>query len=84
MIPGPYDASFNNKKSCPITIDELIQQIKGLDEIENVIVLGGKKYTAVVEKVFFGKLVTNPLANCRGSGFMMQKINQAIKSGNLL
>lgn len=39
MISGPYDVSFNDKKTCPITIDELIQQIrqKKLDEIENVI-----------------------------------------------
>ena len=86
MISGPYDVSFNDKKTCPITIDELMIQIrqKKLDEIENVVVLGGKRYAAITEKVFLGKSVSNPLANCRGLGYMMQKINQAIRNGNTL
>jgi hypothetical protein len=84
MISGPYDVSFNDQKTCPITIDELIQQIKlkKLDEIEQIVVLGGKTYAAIAEKAFPGKSVTNPLANCRGLGYMMQKINQAIRNGN--
>jgi hypothetical protein len=86
MISGPYDVSFNDKKTCPITIDELIQQIKQkrLDEIENVVVLGGKRYATIAEKAFLGKSVSNPLANCRGLGYMMQKINQAIRNGDTL
>lgn len=86
IISGPYDVSFNDIKTCPITIDQLVQQIKqkNLDEIENIIVLGGKKYASIVEKAFPGKLVSNPLENCRGMGYMMQKINQAILNGHTI
>ena len=86
MISGPYNVSFNDKKTCPITIDELILQVrqKKLDDIENVVVLGGKRYASIAEKAFPGKSVSNPLANCRGLGYMMQKINHAIRNGNTL
>jgi len=86
IIPGPYDVSFNDIKTCPITIDQLVQQIKQkkLDGIENIIVLGGKKYTSIVEKAFPGKSVSNPLENCRGMGYMMQKINRAMLNGHTI
>ncbi|MHC1686651.1 MAG: DUF6884 domain-containing protein [Methanothrix sp.] len=86
LIPGPYNVSFNDKKTCPITIDALVQQIrqKELDDVEKVVVLGGKSYSAIVEKAFQGKTIINPLANCRGLGYMMHKINEAIKDKKAL
>jgi len=45
IVPGPYNVSFNDKKTNPITIKELSVQKseKGLDAYDRIIVLGGKK-----------------------------------------
>lgn len=86
LIPGPYDVSFSDSKTCHISIDALIQQIKQkeLCEIESIVVLGGKRYAAIAEKAFQGKSVLTPLADCRGLGYMMQKMNEAIRIGRPL
>jgi hypothetical protein len=54
---------------------------KGLDRYDGVVVLGGRNYAAVVRAVFAGKQVYTPLEGCRGIGFMMQKLKQAITRG---
>jgi len=83
IIPGPYNVSFNKKNTNPITVKELRIQAerKGLYEYEKIIVLGGKKYTQIVKDVFSGKEIYTPLADCRGIGYMLSKLNDAIKKG---
>jgi len=81
IVPGQYDKCFNNKKSHPITIEELkaSEAIPEMDKYDNFVVLGGKNYTEVVKNIFTDKNVYNPLSKCKGMGFMMQELNEAIK-----
>ncbi|UCZ54974.1 hypothetical protein LGQ02_09730 [Bacillus shivajii] len=78
-----YDVSFTSKSSEIISIDQLKEQMgdKGLNDYDEVIVLGGKKYRRVVEKLFPNEKLTYPLNGCKGIGFMLQKLNRSIKNG---
>jgi hypothetical protein len=82
VIPSNYNVSFVDKNSKTITIDELSLQIKSknIDKYDKIIVLGGKYYLTIVKKVFPKKKVFNPLKDCKGIGYMMQKLNSSIKT----
>ena len=86
VIPGPYNVSFNKKITNPISLKALSKQSidKKLDKHENIVVLGGKNYTEIAKQVFVGKTVLNPLSGCKGIGYMMGKLNDAIVSGRSL
>jgi hypothetical protein len=81
IVPGTYNVSFNNKKSNPITLDELksSKSTQELDKYDNIVVLGGKNYTKMVNDIFTAKNVYNPLSKYKGIGFMMHELNEAIK-----
>jgi len=81
IIPRSYNVSFNDKKSNPITLDELSGQIKekSLDKYDEIVVLGGKNYKEVIETVFPKKEIINPLSGCKGMGYMIGKLNSLIK-----
>jgi hypothetical protein len=83
LVPGPYDATFNNKSSNPISTHKLITQAqeKGLFQYDEIVVLGGKNYTQTVKKIFNNSKIITPLANSKGLGDMMGKLNEAIWSG---
>ncbi len=83
-VLGPYNVCFNDEKTNPIDVYDLILQIeqKGLDLYEGIVVLGGKSYTKMVNNAFKGKIIYNPLSNCRGIGYMMHYLNDAVKNGN--
>lgn len=53
-IPGPYDVSFNRKRSDPVTVDLLRQQIHELEllRFDRIICLGGRAYREIVESAF--------------------------------
>jgi len=80
MVPGPYNVTFNDKRTNPISVEELSKQVKekGLDKYEKILVLGGKKYVSVVRKVFSKKKIYVPLEGYKGIGYMMNRINKAI------
>lgn len=80
IVPGPYNVSFNKKKTNPITVSELKQQAieKDLCRFNVIVALGGKKYTSIVEDTFSDKNVLTPLIGCKGIGYMMGKLNKAI------
>jgi len=80
IVPGPYNVTFNDKRTNPISVGELSKQVKekGLDKYEKILVLGGKKYVSVVKKVFSKKKVYVPLEGYKGIGYMMNRINKAI------
>jgi len=80
MVPGPYNVTFNDKRTNPISVEELSKQVKekGLDKYEKILVLGGKKYVSVVRKVFSKKKVYVLLEGYKGIGYMMNRINKAI------
>ncbi len=86
VVPGPYNVSFNNASSNPITFVPLLQQAKncGFEKYETLIVLGGKNYVKMIEKLFPTKRFIVPLSDCTGIGFMIQKLNNAIIANKVI
>ncbi len=86
MIPGPYNVTFNNKWTNPISISELktLSQEKGLERYDEYIVLAGINYVSIIKEVFKNKEILAPLKNCKGMGYMMGEINNAIQTGILI
>jgi len=83
IIPGPYNVSFNNKTTSPISQNELSNQLieKGLKTFDRIIVLGGRNYVNMINEVFQRKEIHTPLIDCRGIGYMMRKLNESIRRG---
>ena len=83
VIPAPYNVSFNDKRTRPIGIRELLSQAEKqrLNEYEYFIVLGGKKYVSIVQQIFASEQIQTPLSGCPGIGYMMKRLNEAISKG---
>jgi len=83
IIPCTYNTTFNDKRTNPISIERLSRQVKDkkLDKYETIVVLGGKKYVEIIQKVFRGKEIINLLKGCRGIGCMLQRLKRSIESG---
>jgi hypothetical protein len=83
IVPGPYNVSFNDKKTNHITVDELLNQIaqRKLNTYQKIVVLGGKNYVEIASKVFPSKKIFTPLSDCRGIGYMMGRLTKAIIKG---
>jgi hypothetical protein len=83
IVPGPYNVSFNDRRTKPITTKELSAQVmaKGLDNYERIVIIGGKNYVEMASEVFSSKEILTPLSGCKGIGYMMGKLNDAIKRG---
>jgi len=86
MIPGPYNVSFNDRKTNPINLKDLAKQSKKkkINKYKRIVVLGGKNYADIAKQVFIEKTVLNPLSGCKGIGYMMGKLNDAIVSDRRL
>jgi hypothetical protein len=83
IVPEAYNVCFYDKKSNPITAAELLKQAKdkNMNEYDRFVILGGKTYVAMVNRVFGSRIIYTPLQGCNGLGYMMQRMNEAIKSG---
>jgi hypothetical protein len=83
IVPGPYNVSFNDRKTNPITTKELSAQMaeRKLSNYERIVILGGKNYVEMANEVFSSKEILTPLSDCKGIGYMMGKLNDAIKRG---
>lgn len=83
VIPGQYNVSFNDKNTDPVTVEELRSQAKdkGLYNYERIVVLGGKNYAQIIKDIFQNMEIYEPLIDCKGIGYMMRKLNEAIKRG---
>jgi hypothetical protein len=81
VISEPYNVSFNDKSTNPISVPELITQSieKGLNNCDNVVVLGGKNYVRFAQQVFSSKQIITPLSDCKGIGYMMGRLSELIK-----
>lgn len=81
VVPGPYNVSFNDKSTNPITATKLRLQIqkKELNKYNAIVVLGGKHYVQIVKEVFPRKSIISPLSKCKGIGYMMEKLKNAIE-----
>jgi hypothetical protein len=81
IVPENYDVAFDSGKPDIMTPEQLRLQAeeKGLDVFSEVVVLGGKKYHRVVTAVFGDScLYRFPLADCKGIGYMLQRLNKAV------
>jgi len=83
IVPGPYNASFNDPKTNPVTTKELSAQVmeKDIDNYDRIVILGGKNYVEMANEVFSSKEILTPLRECKGIGYMMGKLNDSIKRG---
>lgn len=81
IVPGPYNVSFNAPRSNPIGAEELRSQAGRLNfgRYEKAVVLGGKNYVAMMEKIAFGIVIEAPLVGCDGIGHMMKRINAFLR-----
>lgn len=85
IVPGPYNVSFNKPSLDSIPIQALEQQAvqKGLLEFNEITVLGGKHYVDRVDAIFNkGQLIDLPLRDCKGIGYMLQWLVQALEGNN--
>jgi hypothetical protein len=86
IVPGPYNVSFNDPESGPITL--LVLAALGLNknmfDYDKVVVLGGKNYVEMCRELFKEKEISAPLKDCKGIGYMMGKLNGAIIEGKEL
>jgi len=82
-VRGPYNVSFNDIKTNPISVGELSAQArdKGLDQYDRVVLLLGRNYVERVHQVFPSKEIVAPLTGCKGIGYMMAALNGAISRG---
>jgi hypothetical protein len=85
VLESNYNVAFDSPSELVISRESLRQQIldKGLNEFEEIVVLGGKKYARVVQAIFDERSHTLrfPLDGCKGIGYMLQKLNQSVRSG---
>jgi hypothetical protein len=82
IIPRWYNVSFNDPKTRPVTVEMLICMVeeKGLGDYERIVALGGKNASELVRQVFIDKEVIVPLSDCKGIGYMMGVLSEAIKA----
>jgi hypothetical protein len=81
IVPSNYDLAFNHKSTDIISIDSLRQQLvdKRLDHIKEIVMLGGKKHARVMSQLYDPSFsVTYPLSDCKGIGYMLQKLNNEL------
>ena len=84
IVPENYNITFNSKKTGPISMQRLQEQVreKKLDRFDRVIIIAGKKYAQIVKQSFTGSQeFICPLSHCKGMGYMMQHLDRAIKEG---
>lgn len=82
LIPESYNVSFNDRRSNPISADELYKQAKDKDllEYDRIVVMGGANYRKMMAVVFKGKELVFPLQGMKAMGPMIGRMNQAIRN----
>lgn len=86
IVPAPYNVTFNDKSTHPITVNELRHQVmsRGLNKYDTIVVLGGKNYVGIVSEAFKGKSIQTPLKGCKGIGYMMGVLTTAVNNNKPL
>ena len=81
-IPGPYNVSFKDISTHPVSVADLATQVReqNLDQFETIVGLGGKEYRAVIQRAFAAcsANLLFPFSGLR-SGKMMQATKRAIQ-----
>ncbi len=82
-----YDLAFNSKSDEIISMEQLKQQMieKDLLQFDEIVLLAGKKHKKVVTQLYPEGTITYPLAGCKGIGYMLQRLKEAVKEegGNI-
>ncbi|MBO3798322.1 MAG: hypothetical protein QW506_00535 [Thermoproteota archaeon] len=83
VIPAPYNVTFKDPETNPITVEKLREQAeeKGLMKYSEIVVIAGREYVDIVRKVFPGKKIITPLRGARGMGEMISAMKKAIAGG---
>ncbi|HFJ9463471.1 hypothetical protein PDN28_13020 [Bacillus cereus] len=78
-----YDLAFDSKSDEVISIEQLQKQMvdKSLLQFDEIVLLAGKKYKKVVTKLYPEEMITYPLEGCKGIGYMLQRLKEAVKEG---
>ncbi|MFC3800958.1 DUF6884 domain-containing protein [Cohnella sp. GCM10012308] len=82
IVEAPYDVSFVKPSAQMITIDALLKQAKdkSLSEFSEITVLGGQHYTSRIKRIFTeGQALHFPLSDCKGIGYMLQRLSNALR-----
>jgi len=83
VVPGPYNVTFKDPSTNPISIEELRKQAekKRLMEYDEIVVIAGKSYVKIVKEVFKGKKVITPLSRFTNMGSMISALRKAVLFG---
>ncbi|HDX9526073.1 TPA: hypothetical protein ROX84_001228 [Bacillus thuringiensis] len=78
-----YDLAFDSKSDEVISIEKLQKQLvdKSLLQFDEIVLLAGKKHKKVVTKLYPEEMITYPLEGCKGIGYMLQRLKEAVKEG---
>ncbi|MDA2184122.1 hypothetical protein PDN25_18760 [Bacillus cereus] len=78
-----YDLAFDSKSDEVISIEQLQKQMvdKSLLQFDEIVLLAGKKHKKVVSKLYPEEMITYPLEGCKGIGYMLQRLKEAVKEG---
>ncbi|MED1638539.1 hypothetical protein P4V01_16555 [Bacillus thuringiensis] len=78
-----YDLAFDSKSDEVISIEQLQKQMvdKSLLQFDEIVLLAGKKHEKVVTKLYPEEMITYPLEECKGIGYMLQRLIEAVKEG---
>ncbi|QQP82289.1 hypothetical protein JI729_13430 [Bacillus sp. TK-2] len=78
-----YDLAFDSKSDEVISIEQLQKQMvdKSLLQFDEIVLLAGKKHKKVVTKLYPEEMITYPLEGCKGIGYMLQRLKEAMKEG---
>lgn len=78
-----YDLAFDSKSDEVISIEQLQKQMvdKSLLRFDEIVLLAGKKHKKVVTKLYPEEMITYPLEGCKGIGYMLQRLKEAVKEG---
>ncbi|HDR7286701.1 hypothetical protein SIL04_02435 [Bacillus cereus group sp. BfR-BA-00331] len=76
-----YDLAFDSKSDKVISIEQLQKQMvdKSLLQFDEIVLLAGKKHKKVVTKLYPEEIITYPLEGCKGIGYMLQRLKEAVK-----
>ncbi|PEV31734.1 DUF6884 domain-containing protein [Bacillus thuringiensis] len=76
-----YDLAFDSKSDEVISIEKLQKQMldKSLLQFDEIVLLAGKKHKKVVTKLYPEEMITYPLEECKGIGYMLQRLKEAVK-----
>ncbi|MCY8309651.1 DUF6884 domain-containing protein [Bacillus vallismortis] len=82
IVSGNYDVTFGTGHPEIMTTEELRRQFceRGFSDIEELVMLGGKKYRSVLNNVTGEhQRISWPLSSYKGIGYMLQALNRAVE-----